>query len=165
VTVADLPVVLRQRESLFREMDDVPPDLVRRYLPRFRRWFRRELASGRLWGYLALSDSDVPVGGALLWLQPRLPSPRFEHSVGPYVFSVYTEPSYRGRGIATRLVSALVASAAARGYRRVELHATEMGLHVYKRLGFQPTTQMRVTLDPPRPRRRPSRPAPRTSGR
>ncbi len=127
-------------------MDYASEAAIRRYLPGFGRWFRRELAAGRLWGYVAETTAREPVGGGLLWLQPRLPSPRFSQRVGPYIFSVYTDPAHRGRGIATQLVAALVDSAAARGYVRVELHSTEMGRHVYERLGFEPTTQMRKVL-------------------
>lgn len=143
-------------------MGDVSSSALRRYLPVFRRWFCRELRGGRLWGFVAEDPSGRAVGGALLWLQPRLPSPRFPHRVGPYVFSVYTEPDHRGRGVASRLVAALVDSAAARGYVRVELHATEMGRSIYERLGFVPTTQMRVVLPSHRPRRsgRPARSRP-----
>jgi ribosomal protein S18 acetylase RimI-like enzyme len=156
VRLADTELVLEQRRELLRAMDDVPEAAIDRYLPVFRRWFRRELKSGRLWGYVAEARDGHVVGGGLLWLQPRLPSPRFRHHAGPYIFSVYTEPDHRGRGVATQLVSALVDSAAARGYARVELHSTEMGRHLYERLGFEPTTQMRVVLaDWPSARTRP----------
>jgi GNAT superfamily N-acetyltransferase len=134
-------------------MGEVATATIRRYLPRFRRWFRRELAAGRLWGYVAETPVGRPVGGGLLWLQPRPPSPRFRHQMGPYIFSVYTEPDHRGKGVATQLVSALVDSAWARGYVRVELHSTEMGRHLYEQLGFVPTTQMRLV----RPARTPAR--------
>jgi GNAT superfamily N-acetyltransferase len=157
VGLGDEAVVARQRARLFREMDDLTPSAIRRYLPRFRRWFRAEIRARRLWGYLALDARGRPVGGALLWLQPRLPSPRFGQTVGPYIFSVFTERRARGRGVATRLVSALLASAEARGFARAELHATEMGRHVYERLGFEPTTQMRAVLGRGSPARRPER--------
>jgi GNAT superfamily N-acetyltransferase len=137
-------------------MGDVTPASVRNYLPVFRRWFLRELRSGRLWGYLAETPRGRAVAGGLLWLQPRLPSPRFGSWVAPYVFSVYTHPHHRGRGVASRVVAALVASAAERGYTRVELHSTDRGGHLYERLGFEPTTQIRITLgdaSPPRNRR------------
>ncbi len=91
-----------------------------------------------------------------MWLQPRPPSPRFPQQVGPYLFSVFTDPDRRGRGVATRVVRALVKTARERGYPRIELHATESGRGVYERLGFAATTQMRLTLRPARRSRRSS---------
>ena len=142
-------------------MGDVSPRAIRAYLPTFRRWFRRELRSRRLWGYIAETPAGVAIGGGLLWLQPRLPSPRFRHLVSPYVFSVYTVPEHRGKGVASRLVSALVESARTRGFARVELHSTDMGRRLYERLGFEPTTQMRIVLSgaPSTGRRRSTPPA------
>jgi GNAT superfamily N-acetyltransferase len=106
----------------------------------------RELRARRLWGFVAVTPAGRPVAGGLLWLQPRSPSPRFATTAIPYLFSIYTEPEYRGRGIATRIVQTLVATADARGYPRVELFATEAGRGLYERLGFRPTTHMRLTL-------------------
>jgi GNAT superfamily N-acetyltransferase len=127
-------------------MGDVSPAAIRAYLPTFRRWFRRELESRRLWGCIAETPAGVAVGGGLLWLQPRMPSPRFRPLASPYLFSVYTAPEHRGKGVASRLVSVLVESARTRGFARVELHSTDMGRHLYERLGFEPTTQMRIVL-------------------
>jgi GNAT superfamily N-acetyltransferase len=147
VRASDVPAVLRQREGLLRDMGDIPVEDLHRYLPRFRRWFLHELRSRRLWGFLAVTRTGRAVGGGLLWLQPRPPSPRFRQHVGPYVFSVYTEPAYRGQGIASRVVAELVRTADDLGFARVELHTTEAGRGIYERLGFVPTTQLRLTLD------------------
>ncbi len=98
-----------------------------------------------------------------MWLQPRPPSPRFPQQEGPYLFSVFTDPDLRGRGVGTRVVRALVRTARDRGYARIELHATESGRGVYERLGFVATTQMRLTLHPKAGRQR--RPRARSSRR
>jgi len=151
---ADAPLLARQRAALFRDMHEFSAAAVRRHGRSFRPWLLRELRAGRLVGRVAESSSGVPIGGGLLWFQPRHPSPRFPQMEQPYLLSVYTEPAHRGRGVATAVVRALVEVARRRGYARVDLHATEMGRSLYAKLGFRPTNQMRLALGAGRPARR-----------
>jgi GNAT superfamily N-acetyltransferase len=70
----------------------------------------------------------------------------------PYILSMYTEPEFRRRGVASRLVREMVRWSKARGYGRVLLHASRYGRPVYERLGFEPSSEMRrelATLPPP----------------
>jgi GNAT superfamily N-acetyltransferase len=143
---------------MLREMGELPEPRVRRYGPIFTRWFLSELRAGAIWGVVAETPKDRVVAGGLLWLQPRPPSPRFPQRRTPYVFSVYTEPGFRRRGLGGEIVRRLVGWAASQGYPRVELHATEIGRNVYERIGFRPTNQMRFET-PKRVRPTASRPS------
>ncbi len=154
VRPADAEALTEQRLAMFREIGDVPPRNLRGYAPRFRTWFRHELRADRLFGYVIEATGDRVVGGGLVWLQPRLPSPRFPHRTIPYAFSVYTDPEFRSRGIATRIMEAVIEDVRRRGFPGIELHATEAGRGVYLRLGFQPTTQLRLSLEPAPSRKR-----------
>jgi GNAT superfamily N-acetyltransferase len=53
-------------------------------------------------------------------------------------YFVATLPEYRGRGLTTRLMSAVIADARERGFATCSLQASAMGEPVYARLGFQP---------------------------
>jgi ribosomal protein S18 acetylase RimI-like enzyme len=53
------------------------------------------------------------------------------------IYHVATLPEARGRGIGTALTSALMAEGRARGYEVAVLIATDMGIPIYRRLGFQ----------------------------
>lgn len=48
-----------------------------------------------------------------------------------------TSPEARGRGLASRLLSAAIAAAAERGARTTSLQATKKGKGVYERLRFR----------------------------
>jgi len=52
------------------------------------------------------------------------------------IFGVYVRPTARGYGIASTLTALAIDRAAELGRRRVVLHASEMAVHVYRRLGF-----------------------------
>lgn len=54
-----------------------------------------------------------------------------------WVGMVLTKPEYRGRGFARTLVSHAMETADCMGIRTVKLDATDQGLRLYERLGFQ----------------------------
>ena len=64
------------------------------------------------------------------------------------MLNVYVEPGCRRRGVAEALMRAILGALAARGIRRVVLHASDEGRRLYERLGFLATNEMRLA---PRP--------------
>jgi GNAT superfamily N-acetyltransferase len=54
------------------------------------------------------------------------------------VFFVNTDPAWRGRGVGTAMTAAALRAAAALGASRACLDASELGLSIYLRLGFEP---------------------------
>jgi GNAT superfamily N-acetyltransferase len=61
---------------------------------------------------------------------------------------VATEACHRRRGLASRLVTALMAAARTRGMRTATLQASVDGLPVWTRLGFRPVTTLRGYVRP-----------------
>lgn len=53
------------------------------------------------------------------------------------VFFVNTDPAWRGRGVGTAMTAAALRAAATRGASRACLDASELGLSIYLRLGFE----------------------------
>ncbi|WP_411932304.1 GNAT family N-acetyltransferase [Priestia megaterium] len=54
---------------------------------------------------------------------------------------MYTEESYRGQGIATKLLTKLVAEAKTAGIIEIWLGASKLGRPVYKKFGFKETDE------------------------
>ena len=109
-------------------------------------YVRRALAEETYLGWLACTgDERVVAGGGLIvceWpARPGDPNPR-----RVYILNVYTEPDYRRRGIARRIVTAIVDWCRAQGFKTVTLHASDDGYALYSGLGFKPTNEMRLTL-------------------
>ncbi len=77
-------------------------------------------------------------------MQPVQPRPGYKRGVQPYLLSMYTEPDFRGRGVASRIVEAAVDWTRAQGYPSVRLHASDMGRRVYQRLGFKRAWEMKL---------------------
>ncbi|HEY9641669.1 MAG TPA: GNAT family N-acetyltransferase [Coleofasciculaceae cyanobacterium] len=63
-----------------------------------------------------------------------------------YIWGVYVEPDYRGRGIATQLTQQTIAYLKAIGCTHAVLNASPSGRPVYSRLGFTESNVMRLDL-------------------
>jgi ribosomal protein S18 acetylase RimI-like enzyme len=57
-----------------------------------------------------------------------------------YVGNMYTLPDFRGKGIASNVLSNLIGEAKARECQRILLHTTDMGRLLYKKFGFEDST-------------------------
>lgn len=66
----------------------------------------------------------------------RLPTPMNPSALAGYIQWVCTEPDFRGRGLARRVMAALMSWYEAHGVPTVELHATAQADALYRSLGF-----------------------------
>jgi GNAT superfamily N-acetyltransferase len=138
---------------MFRAMGGRSPRVLAAHAPLYLRWIVPRLASAEVVAWLAEEPSGRILGSASLWFAPGRPRPGVSTIITPYLLSVFTEPDARGRGVATSIVREAATLSRRLGYTRIELHASAMGRRVYERLGFEPTTEMRLVLDPAERRR------------
>ncbi|HLK33520.1 MAG TPA: GNAT family N-acetyltransferase [Terriglobales bacterium] len=145
-TPADLAVVLHHRRAMFEDMgykDAAVLDAMERSC---RPYFAQGLAEGwyRAW-FAQNSAGEVVAGGGILILS--WPShPRDSQTRRPMIVNIYTEPAYRRRGLARRLMTAMLDWARQEGFGTVSLHASDFGRPLYESLGFKPTNEMRLQL-------------------
>lgn len=85
-------------------------------------------------------------------IQQRLPSPANWHGSTGYILSVATDPRFRRRGHARAAVVATLDWLRSRGVPRVDLHASEQGVQLYRDLGFHEPRGLALTawLEPAR---------------
>ena len=82
------------------------------------------------------TESHAIACTAWLLLVDKPPSPRFPHGRTGVLFNVYTRPAFRRRGLARRVMEALLEGARDLELDVVELHATDDGYPLYVSLGF-----------------------------
>jgi GNAT superfamily N-acetyltransferase len=148
-TVDDAAIIARHRVAMFREMGQVPTDeLATRLLEASTAALGPLLRERSYIGWLAIAENDRVIAGAGAHVHSQLP--RISHdgiavttAPVPLVVNVYTEPDYRGMGIARALMDTLLRWAKAQGCDRVVLHASDAGRPLYQSLGFAPTNEMR----------------------
>lgn len=155
VTLADAPIIVTHRRRMFEDMGTNDQAILDQQDVLFDAWLRERLANGRYGGWLAEDAAGNVVAGAGVWLLDWPPSPSSFAPYRGYILNVYTEPAFRRRGLAGRLVQACVDWCRAQGIVVVSLHASDQGRPVYVSLGFAPTNEMRL--------RWPVTPAPRPS--
>ncbi len=147
----DAAVIARHRVEMFRDMGDVPTDvLAERLLDESTRALAAEIERGAYFGWFAVTDAGEVIAGVGAHVKPQLPrishsGTRVSSSVVPLVVNVYTEPAWRKRGIASALMSSLMQWTQENGFDRVVLHASDAGRPLYASMGFLPTNEMRWT--------------------
>jgi GNAT superfamily N-acetyltransferase len=145
-TVADAEVIAHHRVAMFRDMGMVADDEVTPLHAAAYAFLTTALANGEYLGWVVDAYGQVIAGGGLLIrrLPPRPGSPHTDTEA--YVLNVYTEPEYRRRGLARRLMQVILDWCAANAIARVSLHASDDGRGLYLTMGFSPTNEMRLEL-------------------
>jgi GNAT superfamily N-acetyltransferase len=144
--LADLQHLIHHRRSMFEDMGHTDPAVLSEVDRVSEQYFRDALAGGKYRAWLAeLPDGRVVAGGGIVvndWpghlreIQPRR----------VWILNMYTEPEFRRRGLARRLMDAMVAWCRAEGFGSVSLHASVEGRPLYESMGFEPTNEMRLKL-------------------
>lgn len=136
--LADLDLLMSWRETVIREVFDVPGGApLDALMAENRRYYEKHLADGSHIAVVALLDG-APVGCGAVCLYDEMPSPDNPSGRCAYLMNVYTTPGARGHGIAAATVRRLVEDARAAGAEKVYLETTDGARPMYARLGFEP---------------------------
>lgn len=101
-------------------------------------YFSRNMPSDSFVAWLAI-ENDRIVGTSGLCFYTLPPSYKNISGKAAYIMNMYTVPSCRNRGIAAGLFEKVLHEAKSLGYRKVCLHATDMGKSLYLKFGFKET--------------------------
>lgn len=135
----DAAEIVRLRRLMFADMSgaDSSGDWERTARETARRQLAEEVP--RLGAFVVDGEAPGPAhlaACAVGCVEERLPAPGHPTGLFGFVFTVCTDPRYRGRGMARETTEALLDWFAARGVTRVDLHATEDAEPLYRALGF-----------------------------
>ena len=146
VSLRDLNVLVRQRRGMWADMGKGTSAKLLEESRIFRGWLRSKLKTGSVVGWVAETKRGDIVAGGIVWLRPIVSRPDVQHLIQPFLLSMYTEPKWRGRGLASRIVDEAVKWAKKNGYEEIRLHASSMGRGAYLRRGFRRTWEMKLRL-------------------
>jgi len=144
--VQDLEALVHQRRAMWNALGVRSEKLHEKGDRVYKRWARARLKSHELMAWVVKSSDGRTAGGGCVWLQPVQPRPHRASMVQPYLLSMYTEPDFRRRGVASMVVKEAMEWCRKKKYERLMLHASEMGRKVYCKLGFRRTWEMRRDL-------------------
>jgi GNAT superfamily N-acetyltransferase len=145
-TLADAPTLARQRWSMFEELGDAAAGERAEIEAAIGRYLAEAMPAGSFRAWLVEADG-APVAGGGLQLRPLVPRPGYTRGEPEaIVLSIWTDPAHRRRGLAGRVMAAIMEWCRANGVGRVCLHASADGRALYERLGFRSTNEMRIDL-------------------
>lgn len=144
---SDLDLLVTSRISFLMDSmgttDDAHLNLLKETLTTY---FEKHLEERRFISWLAF-DEDLLVATSGLCFYTLPPSLKNPTGKVAYVMNMYTKPEYRNKGIAKALFEKVVKEARELGYKKICLHATEMGRPVYEKFGFRQTNNEMVWVD------------------
>jgi len=131
-TVDDVPTVVRFGSLMFQSMGEMDVS----WMPDAHTVLREGMEQGRMMAVVAEDGPGVIVSSAVGVRWERLPSPNNHLGHGGYVQYVWTEPEFRGRGLARRVLTELLEWFREAGVANVDLRATTIAEPIYRSLGF-----------------------------
>lgn len=144
-TPSDIPEILRQRQRMYEDMHYTDASALAEMIRLSGDYLAKAMPDGSFHAWLA-GTSDKSVAGGAVIIFPWLAHPYDLECRRATILNVYTDPEYRRRGIARRLVETMIAWCKKQDLARITLHASDDGRHLYESLGFEPSNEMRLKL-------------------
>jgi GNAT superfamily N-acetyltransferase len=143
--VEDIPEILRQRVGMYEAMGVGDPHSRAEMASASGKILPQAIRDGSFRGWLAEVDGNVVAGGGA-FVTDWLSHPGDLICRKATVLNVYTDPEYRRRGIARKLMEVILDWCRREGFADVFLHASHEGRPLYEGLGFQVGNEMRLKL-------------------
>lgn len=134
--LSDLDMLVPLRLEVLRTVNGLSPSEPLPEIERATRaYFEAQLGGETHTTMLALLDG-APIGCGSACYFSVMPTYCNPDGRKAYLMNLYVRPAYRRKGIARRLLHALIADSRAHGIDFITLEATAMGRPLYERSGF-----------------------------
>jgi GNAT superfamily N-acetyltransferase len=153
-TPEDSDIIASHRARMFQDMGLLPVELFDEFRVKCRNDIRAAIESGKYIGWLVPDPKDptrIAAGaGVIVRKIPPIPIPGAGDKTKIYdgrqapIVNVFTEPTWRRRGLARQLMETIIAWCRDDGIDSVVLHASDDGKELYEKLGFSGTSEMRL---------------------
>lgn len=143
-TSNELPRIVEMKVAMFDEAghgDLLGDNAVSMVLNDYERLYREGIAA-----HFVARDNGEIIASAGAFIKSDLPFRYFDPAIYGFIGDVFTEKTYRNRGISTVLNKDALKWLKTKGVLMVRLLASEAGRPIYVRLGFQPTDEMALNL-------------------
>ncbi|GHO69646.1 hypothetical protein KSC_085380 [Ktedonobacter sp. SOSP1-52] len=135
-TTEDLEDLVRLRLDFLRETRKVKDEAIFSALEgECRRYFLAKIADESYHSWVAEAEGEIVACGGLIFIE-KPPSPRHFSGKEALILNMYTTPTWRKHGLATRILQDILAFIKTTNAHRICLYATQDGQPVYEKLGF-----------------------------
>jgi GNAT superfamily N-acetyltransferase len=145
-TITDVPELVRLRRMMFEAMGFDDPAQLDAVGAASKAYFTKAIPAMQFHGWLAITSPGLVVGSGGVVIDQHPPGPRNLLGRVGYIMNLVTDPAYRRRGIARRVMHVMLSWLEERGVQCMALHATEVGRPLYEELGFTDSNEMRLRL-------------------
>jgi GNAT superfamily N-acetyltransferase len=144
-TPSDIPDLLRQRRGMYEDMGYTDQAAIAAMLSTSHEYLEQSMPIGSFRAWLAVYENQAVAGGGLI-INPWLSHPYDQQCRQATILNVFTDPNFRRKGIARCLMQTIIEWCREEGLAQVSLHASKDGRPLYEKLGFEPTSEMRLKL-------------------
>ena len=139
----DIDLMMSSRLEMLKEVNALDADY--QYAESFVEESRKYFLEGNQTTVLAL-DKEKVIGCATICYFTIMPT--FSHPTGKraHLMNVYTSKEYRKQGIGMKMVDMLIEDAWNKGATEISLDATEAGRPLYKKCGFEDSSECMVLV-------------------
>ena len=141
-TPDEAPILAEMRRRMFLDMGKPDDERIRRVVEAFVPWIADAIRKERYIAWVATSSKGEIVSNAGMLLLEWPPNTRDLNLVRGYIMNVWTHPDHRRRGLARRLMEAVLAEAKRREIKVTALHASDYGRALYEQLGYRQSREM-----------------------
>lgn len=136
-TVEDIQLLMELRKTQLEDEGIKADNDIDKELEAF---FEKKFIDESLIQLIAMEQNKIIATGAIV-IYDFPPSYTNKSGKKAYVTNMYTKNDYRGKGIATSLLTKLVDEAKSLGITKMWLGASMLGRPVYKKFGFKETDE------------------------
>ena len=138
-TVDDVDLVSKIRLEFLSEVNNINCDQEKSKLyESIRHYMSFAIADESFVSWLAIENEEViAISGISFYTLP--PNKKCPNGKVAYINNVYTYPSHRNRGIASKLFDLTIQVAKQRDCTKISLNTTDMGRSLYEKYGFTDT--------------------------
>ena len=143
-TFDELPRIIEMKMTMFHEVDHaelLSPNAESIILEDYQRLYGEKNARH----FVARANGRI-VASVGAFIKSDLPFRYFLPASYGFIGDVYTEPSIRGKGVATKLNGDALKWLGSRGVKLVRLLASDTARPLYERLGFTASNEMVLTF-------------------
>ena len=146
-TVQDIPDLVRLRRMMFESMGYNDPAQMDPADAAASAYLAQAMPAKQFYGWLAVTPTGEAVGSGGVVFDQHPPGPTNISGRTGYIMNLVTDPRYRRRGIARRMMRTMIEWLAGQNIQRVTLHATDVGQPLYEELGFVDSNEMSLRLE------------------
>ncbi|WP_226528892.1 GNAT family N-acetyltransferase [Metabacillus niabensis] len=137
-SIKDIDSMICLRIALLKELGEIKSSqeeqLVRSST---KEYLQQAISNNEFISYIARCNGET-VGASGVVIIKRPPYLENLNGMEAYILNMYTIPQHRGRGISRKLLESCIDECKNIGVKRVWLHSSDNGKHLYQKVGFTP---------------------------